>query len=604
ELPLLISRMQKNGDQVEKDILDTEGKLRTDRVNYQNKRPFKYETVNNENLARSEGLLKDLFLDADKAKKLKHPQATEIETDVKRMHERWVHQCSSYRDIYEKLEIPKMDNSVDWPDILRQKQRDVDNGGFGPQLPQLEKQVASNHILSKEIEAYGPQINSQTITNPQELKNVQKQYKNLVESSKLRGHQLDTLYDYTQTCTKQLLFMNDQQEKIVRQDWSDKMMEPEEARRQYESFKENGLLDEEAAINRIQDDGERLMKLKHPGSAAIENQSKPSNLNQSKPTNLNQSKPINLNQSKPINLNQSKPTKLNQYKPSNLNLSKPTNLNQSKPINLNQSKPTKLNHITNTGLFQYDAETLAQSIKKHNSELDNKYLKYNKDSPRAVSDLLHQLESDERNVIQMDKDINDLKRRSQQIAPLKARRTPVSKPIVVDALCDWDDGQNEISRGEKLMLQNNADSENWVVVNNVKKTNRAPGVCFNIPPTDPEAITRVNRVAKDVDDMKRKRSDIENKLKNRHNELNQLKQPFQTKQTSLLNQSSAPGYSLDDPKNKELLSKLDKINDDLGETEKKIMTQLRSPINQSAPTKDITNRLKEQEVGKFMFLHL
>ncbi|XP_038632590.1 envoplakin a [Scyliorhinus canicula] len=546
ELPLLISRMQKNGDQVEKDILDTEGKLRADRVNYQNKRPFKYEAVNNENLARSEGLLKDLFLDADKAKKLKHPQATEIEADVKRMHERWVQQCSSYRDIYEKLEIPKMD-SVDWPDILRQKQREVDNGGFGPQLPQLEKQVASNHILSKEIEAYGLQINSQTITNPQELKNVQKQYKNLEESSKLRGHQLDTLYDYTQTSTKQLLFMNDQQEKIVQQDWSDKMMEPEEARRRYESFKENGLLDEEAAVNRIQDDGERLIKLKHPGSSAIEAH---------------------------------KDAVKNEWQ---------------QFLNLCVCQEAHLKNVEDYKKFQYDAETLAQSIKKHNSELDNKYSKYNKDSPRAVSDLLHQLESDEKNVIQMDKDINDLKRRSQQIAPLQARRTPVSKPIVVDALCDWDDGQNEISRGEKLMLQNNADAENWEVVNNVKKTIRVPGVCFNIPPTDPEAIARVNRLAKDVDDMKRKRSDIENKLKNRHNELNQLKQPFQTKQTSLLNQSSAPGYSLDDPKSKELLSKLDKINGDLGETEKKIMTQLRAPINQSAPTKDITNRLKEQE---------
>ncbi|XP_041073152.1 envoplakin a isoform X1 [Carcharodon carcharias] len=547
ELPLLISRMQKNGDQVEKDILDTENKLLADRLNYQNKHPFKYESVNKENLARSEGLLKDLFLDADKAKKLKHPQANEIENDIKRMHERWVQQCSSYRDLYEKLELPKMDNSVDWPDILEQKQREVNNGGYGPQLPQLERQIASHHILSKEVEAYGPQINSQTITNPEELKNAQKQYKNLLESSKLRGHQLDSLYDYMQSCTKQLILMNNQQEKIQKQDWSDKMMEPEEVRRQYESFKDNGLLEEEAAVNRTQDDGERFMKLNHPGSPAIEAH---------------------------------KDAVKNEWQ---------------QFLNLCICQEAHLKNVEDYEKFQYDAETLAQSIKKHNAELDNKFSKYSKDNPRAMSDLLHQLESDEKNIIQMDKDINDLKRQSQQIAPLKARRIPVSKPIPVDALCDWDDGQNEISRGEKLTLQNNADPENWVVVNNVKETKRAPGVCFNIPPTDPEAIAHVNRLAKDMDDLKRKRSDIENKLKNCYNELNQLKEPYQNKQTSLLNQSAGPGYSLDDPQSKELLSKLDKINGDLGVTEKQIITQLRAPINQSAPTKDITNRLKEQE---------
>ncbi|XP_067860480.1 envoplakin-like [Heptranchias perlo] len=548
ELPVLISRMQKNGDQVEKDILDTEEKLRADKLNYQNKRPFRYQSVNNENLARSEGLLKDLFLDADKAKKLRHPQGHEIEADVKRMHERWVHQCSAFRELYEKLKLPRVDNSVDWPDILAQKQMEINHGAYGPQLPELEKQIAAQHIMSKEIEAYGPQINSQSITDPEELMNAQKQYKNLLDSSKLRGHQLDNLYDYIQGCTKQLLFLNDQQEKIQRQDWSDRMMQPDDARRQYESFKDNGLLAEEATVNRIQDDGERLMKLKHPGSPTIEAH---------------------------------KDAVKNEWQ---------------QFLNLCVCQEAHLKNVEQYRKFQYDADTLGQSIKKHNAELDNKFSKYNKDSPRVVSELLHHLEGDEKNIIQMDKEINDLKRRSQQITPLKSRRTPVSKPIPVDALCDWDDGQNEIRRGEKLTLQNNADPENWVVVNSAKESKRVPGVCFNVPPTDPEAIAQSNRLAKDLDDLKRKRSETENKLKNRYNELNRMSQH---KQSSPLNQSAAPVTSLslgkDDAQSKDLLSKLNKVNADLGQTEKEIMTQLHVPVNRSAPSQDIANRLKEQE---------
>ncbi|XP_043570257.1 envoplakin a isoform X1 [Chiloscyllium plagiosum] len=551
ELALLISRMQTNGDQVEKDILEAEEKLQADRINYQNKRPFKYESVNNENLARSEGLLKDLFLDVDKAKKLKHPQANIIENDVKKMHELWAKQCTAFRDLYEKLEIPKGYNSVEWSDILAQKQREVNNGGFGPQLSELERQIAGHHILSKQVEAYSPEINSQSIGNPEELKSVQKQYKNLVESTQLRGHQLDSLYDYMQSCTKQLVLLNDQQEKIIKEDWTDKMMVPEEVRRQYESFKDNGLLDEEATVNQIQDDGERLIKLKHPGSPTIEAH---------------------------------KDAVKNEWQ---------------QFLNLCICQEAHLKNVEDYKKFHYDADTLAQSIKKHNTDLDNKFSRYNKDNARLVSDLLHQLENDEKNIIQMDKDINDLKRESQQIVPLKARRTPVSKPLPVDALCDWEDGQNEISRGEKLILQNNSDPESWVVVNSAKETKRAPGVCFNIPPPDPEVTALVNRLAKDLDDLKKKRSDTENKLRNRYNELNKLKQSNENKQSSLLNQSAAPGYSLasakDDPQSKELLSKLDKVHGDLGEAEKQIINQLRVPIDQSAPNKDITKRLKDHE---------
>ncbi|XP_069785097.1 envoplakin a [Narcine bancroftii] len=549
DLPVLISRMQKSGDQVERDILDTEEKLRADKLNYENKRPFKYEPVNKDNLARTEGLLKDLFLDANKAIKLGHPQGKEIEDDIKRMHDRWVQQCSVYRDLYEKLKLPNIDKSINWEDILAQKQLEINEGGYGPQLPELEQQVASHYILSREIEAYGPQINSQNISKPEELKNVQKQYKKLVDSSKLREHQLDSLYNYMQDCTKQLVFMNDQQDKIQMQDWSDKMLEPEELRKQYESFKENGLLAEEEAVNRIQDDGENLMKLKHPGSPAIEAH---------------------------------KEAVKNEWQ---------------QFLNLCICQEAHLNNVEDYKKFQYDADTLSQSINKYNAELDSKYTRF-KDNPRVVSELLNQLEGDEKNIIQMDKEMNDLRRRSQQIAPLKARRTPVSKPLPVTVLCDWDDGQNEVSRGEKLMLQNNNDPENWVVVNSARDTKHVPGVCFNIPPPDPDVIAQTNRLAKDLDDLKRRRSDTENKLKNRYNELKQMKpinQDFPTKETSFLTQAAAPGSGMDDPQSKDLLSKLNKINNNLDETEKEVLSQLHLPINRRAPTQDIANRLRDQQ---------
>lgn len=43
--------------------------------------PLIHQQVNADNLADAEGLLKDLFMDVDKSKKLQHPQAGEIEKE-------------------------------------------------------------------------------------------------------------------------------------------------------------------------------------------------------------------------------------------------------------------------------------------------------------------------------------------------------------------------------------------------------------------------------------------------------------------------------------------------------------------------------------------
>lgn len=112
-LALLVAQMQKNADQVEKDILRSEELLavvRThkhklmhswyitftgvypkitptivcfhqDAENDKKELPFEHQTEISVKLGEAEGLLKDLFLDVDKAKKLKHQQAREIESE-------------------------------------------------------------------------------------------------------------------------------------------------------------------------------------------------------------------------------------------------------------------------------------------------------------------------------------------------------------------------------------------------------------------------------------------------------------------------------------------------------------------------------------------
>jgi len=49
--------------------------------NEQKNKAFEFQAENARNLKEAETLLKDLFLDVDRAKRLKHPQANEIEKE-------------------------------------------------------------------------------------------------------------------------------------------------------------------------------------------------------------------------------------------------------------------------------------------------------------------------------------------------------------------------------------------------------------------------------------------------------------------------------------------------------------------------------------------
>uniref|UniRef100_A0A803Y579 Envoplakin n=1 Tax=Meleagris gallopavo TaxID=9103 RepID=A0A803Y579_MELGA len=442
ELAVLIARMQTNADQVEKDILETQSLLTQDVSNEQKNKAFEFQAENARNLKEAETLLKDLFLDVDRAKRLKHPQATEIEKDIQQLHERVTQLCAEYRDLYEKLNVPDIGPRVDWTKILDQKMKQVNAGQYGPGMSELEKQIAEHNILQKEIEAYGLQIKNLRCRDVTDLKS---QYKDLLKASIWRGQSLGSLYHHLQGCTKELGYLTERQTRILKQDWSDQMTDVQSMRREYEDFKSKELLSQEEFVNNLQDDGDRMIELKHPAV-----------------------KPIQAHQEALKNEWQNF-------------------------LNLCICQESQLKSVENYKKFQDDAETVSRSLKKMSSDLDTKYTKFNKDSPGVVSDLLLHLENDEKSVKQAEKSIADLKKRSKEISPLKLRRMRSSQPLTLDTLCDWDAGEVQLTRGDKYTLKDNSNPEMWVVQSSTGVVQEAPSACFSILPPDPEAVDKVNR---------------------------------------------------------------------------------------------------------------
>uniref|UniRef100_A0A8C9PUN5 Envoplakin n=1 Tax=Spermophilus dauricus TaxID=99837 RepID=A0A8C9PUN5_SPEDA len=253
ELSMLISRMQANADQVERDILETQKKLQQDRLRSEQNQALQHQQETGCNLKEAEVLLKDLFLDVDKAWRLKHPQAEEMEQDIKQLHERVTQECAEYRALYEKIVLPThVGPRVDWARVLEEKQKQVCEGQYGPGMGELEQQVAEHNILQREIEAYGQQL--RTLVGP-DAANIRNQYQDLLKAAWWGGQSLGSLYTHLQGCTRQLSALAL---------WGG--CHP--ACPQH--FKQHKLLEQEMSVNQLEDDGERMVELGHPAVGPIQ----------------------------------------------------------------------------------------------------------------------------------------------------------------------------------------------------------------------------------------------------------------------------------------------------------------------------------------------
>ncbi|XP_018554124.1 envoplakin [Lates calcarifer] len=461
DLAVVIARMQSNADQVEKNILRAEELLAVDAERDGKNQQLIHQKENADNLAEAEGLLKDLFMDVDKAKKLQHPQSAEIEKDVRNLHDRWANDCATYRELYDQVQDLELAKKIGWGPLLDEKLKQINAEAYGPNLSDVEKQIAAHNILHQEIEAYNTQLQPSTTTSQEQYAALKEKYAKVFESSQRRRSYLASLYEYMQGCSKELVYLSGQQDRILQRDWSDRMVDPPGVRMEYEKFKNNGLIAHEGEINQLQEEGDRLVEMKHPGTATIKAHRDA------------------------------------------------VQAEWQAFLNLCLAQEKHLDNIENYKKFQLDAETLSESLERLNSTLNPKSLA-NKSNPQV----LLALEGDEPAVKRNEQRLADLRESSSNVTPLKLRRMQPTKPTMVVSLCDWADEEDMVRRGEKLILKSNSDNKDWELQTSSGKIKTLPGACFMVPPPDAEALEKVNSLDRALTDLKSRRSTLIASLKN------------------------------------------------------------------------------------------
>ncbi|XP_061456413.1 periplakin isoform X2 [Rhineura floridana] len=522
ELSELIEKLQKNADQVEKNIVEADTKMQSDLHKLKAGQSAEYKDLTADKLIESDKLLYVLDGDVAIARHMKHPQGEMITEDIRQLKERVGNLRVKHDQIY-NFTPQEIEPQVDWSTVIEEKQEILNGKGFGTDLPSVNGQVEEHNIFHNEVMAIGPHISKEG--DKEYMSGLQVKYQKLLAASQQRQQDLNSLQDYMQRCTNKLYWLDQQAKDRMQFDWSDRNLDYPSRRRQYENFINRKLEEKEAAINQLHEDGNKLLAENHPGKIPIEAHIEA------------------------------------------------VHADWKEYLNLLICEESHLKFMEDYHQFQKDAKDAQDLLRKVDTDLDQKYSPDFKDRYQIES-LLRELEDQEKALDKYDDVVKSLQKRSQQVLPLKYRRETPLKPIPVEALCDYESEQCQISRGATYTLHKNS-GDTWEVTDSAGNAISAPGVCFTIPPTDPESLTHADNIASLYQSVKQKTSGTKSLLQQRYDSL---------KADNIGDATSAQ---------RQLLAGLEKVNSELDKQERAITANLRPPLEQSRAVQDSAERSKD-----------
>ncbi|KAM9391816.1 periplakin [Pholidichthys leucotaenia] len=523
----LVEKLQKNADKVEKNIYDVEQNLNKDvsKIN-EGKQPL-YQEDTSKRIANSLELLVGLDEDAVNAKKLQHPQAEMIEQDMKQLRER-VRKLKEEADHIYHLSRTEGKPTINWGNMMDEKMDALNNKGFGQDLPSVENDIVEHNIFHSEVEALAPHISKSG--EKEYVNSLQTKYSQLLTKSAAHQRNLMTLRDYMQACTNELFWMDQQAEERISYDWSDTNLDYPSRQRQYENFISKCLESKEATITKLNEEGERMIAANHPGKNVIE---------------------------------------------AHMDA---VHADWKEYLNMLICEENHLKNMDEYHKYHKDVRDTQDLLKRLETDATQKYNPDFKDMYQTEA-LIKDLDDQAKVTENFNEKVKALQKRSVQVVPLKYRNETPQKQLPVEALCEFDTDEGQITRGERYTLLRNNGTK-WDVKDAAGHKLTAPAVCFMIPPTDPEAVANADNLVSQQKAIKQKMSANKGSLLKRFEELQK---------------ESGLGTAGDkqEQQSRQLMAGLDKVVSDLEKQEKAIYTQTRPPLESNRTLQDSTDRLQE-----------
>ncbi|XP_058142509.1 periplakin [Dasypus novemcinctus] len=463
ELSELIEQLQKNADQVEKNIVDSEARMQRDLARLQEGQQPQHRDVALQRVSESEKLLYVLEADAAIAKHMKHPQGDMIAEDIRQLKERVANLRGKHKRIY-SLVAKEADPRVNWAALVEEKLDQLGGQSFGTDLPLVDRQVEQHNIFHNEVKAIGPHLAKEGDQEPN--RELQAKYQKLLAASQARQQHLSSLRDYMQRCTNELYWLDQQAKDRMQYDWSDRNLDYPSRRRQYENFINRNLEAKEERINKLHSEGDQLLAAEHPGRNSIEAHMEA------------------------------------------------VHADWKEYLNLLICEESHLKYMEDFHQFRKDVQDAQELLRRVDSDLNHKFSPDFKDRYQ-IELLLRELDDQEKALDKYEDVVRGLQKRGQQVVPLKYRRETPLKPLPVEALCDFEGDQGLVSRGCTYTLHKN-NGESWDLTDNAGSPLSAPAVCFVIPPTDPEALALADSLGSQYRSVRQKAAGSRSALQQRH----------------------------------------------------------------------------------------
>ncbi|XP_061805799.1 plectin-like isoform X8 [Nerophis lumbriciformis] len=475
-LQRIFSKVQMESGRYDDHFSHLETLLQTDMRLLSAGKPAQHTAEIEREMDRADNVVRLLFNDVQTLKDGRHPQAEQMYRRVYSLHERLVNLRSDYNlrlktaqvalnQSTVKTTVLKVRSDLDdgtmryVQDLLawvEENQRRIDDGEWGSDLPSVESQLGSHRGLHQTVEEFKSKIERAKAEESQlspgskgayreYLGKLDLLYGKLLNSSKSRMRNLDSLHAFVSAATKELMWLNDKEEEEVNFDWSDRNSNMTAKKDNYSALMRE-LEQREKKVNDIQTTGDKLVKNGHPGKKTVEAF---------------------------------------------------TGALQTQWSWILQLCCCIEAHLKeNTAYYQFfaDVDEAQGKLKKLQETMNKKYSCDRSTTATRLEDLLQDAVEEKEQLNEFKTHVNGLNKRARSIIQLKPRNptTSIKGKLPIQAVCDFRQQEITVHKGDEYALLNNSQPFKWKVLSHTGEEALVPSICFLVPPVNKDAMDSVS----------------------------------------------------------------------------------------------------------------
>ncbi|XP_061772372.1 plectin isoform X25 [Nerophis ophidion] len=475
-LQRIFSKVQMESGRYDDHFSHLETLLQTDMRLLNAGKPAQHTAELEREMDRADNVVRLLFNDVQTLKDGRHPQAEQMYRRVYSLHERLVNLRSDYNLRLKTAQVAFNQTTVntttlkvrsDLDDVtlryvqdllawVEENQRRIDDGEWGSDLPSVESQLGSHRGLHQTVEEFKSKIERAKADESQlspaskgayreYLGKLDLLYGKLLNSSKSRMRNLDSLHAFVSAATKELMWLNDKEEEEVNFDWSDRNTNMTAKKDNYSALMRE-LEQREKKVNDIQTIGDKHVKNGHPGKNTVEAF---------------------------------------------------TSALQTQWSWILQLCCCIEAHLKeNTAYYQFfaDVKEAQDKLKKLQETMNKKYSCDRSTTATRLEDLLQDAVEEKEQLNEFKTHVNGLNKRARSIIQLKPRNptTSIKGKLPIQAVCDFRQQEITVHKGDEHALLNNSQPFKWKVLSHTGQEAVVPSVCFLVPPVNKDAMDSVS----------------------------------------------------------------------------------------------------------------